>query len=205
MRIPGNTSFKIAALALAASSLCACVDTSLDMNTRQQPQVKAPPIPVALVSVEGAPEPFTNRFQTALATEAKLREIVLVQGTEEPRFKLRGYLSAYEVQGGTAVTWVWDVYDTNARRAQRINGSQVVKRTDAEPWNVVDDTLLRFAASSSMNEVAAYLGSAPPAASIKTAPKAPAPPAPGRPAAPGAAAVAFGANLPRHTLGFDAQ
>lgn len=141
--------------------LTGCVDT-LEPSARK-PLVAAPGVPVALVSLEGAPDAVTGRFQTALTTEAARREIALVQGSETPRYKLKGYLSAYDVEGGTALAWVWDMYDTTERRAKRVDGAQLVKRNSPEPWSVVDDAALQVAASSSMNEVASYLSSAPPA------------------------------------------
>ncbi|MBY0611803.1 MAG: hypothetical protein K2P80_06430 [Beijerinckiaceae bacterium] len=164
-KTPGNAHvhrfLKVFFAASVAIGLTGCVDT-LEPSARK-PLVAAPGVPVALVSLEGAPDTVIGRFQTALGSEAARREIALVQGSETPRYKLKGYLSAYDVEGGTALAWVWDMYDTSERRAKRVDGAQLVKRNSPEPWSVVDDAALQVAASSSMNEVASYLTSAPPA------------------------------------------
>jgi len=140
-----------------ASGLAGCMDT-LEASSGRNALVSAPGVPVALVSVDGLPQPVGARFQSALDAEAKRRQITLVQGSEAPRYKLKGYLSAYEVEGGTALAWVWDMYDTSdEKRARRVDGAQVVKKSSAEPWSSIDDAALQSAAASSMNEVASYL------------------------------------------------
>lgn len=142
---------------MLALGLSGCMDT-LEANNGRRPVVSAPSVPVALVSVDGVPQPVSDRFEAALNTEAKRRQIVLVHGSESPRYKLKGYLSAYEVEGGTALTWVWDMYDsTDEKRTRRVDGSQLVKTASAEPWSSVNDAALQAAAASSMNEVASYL------------------------------------------------
>ena len=168
--------FQLFFVVAVSIGMTGCVDT-LEPSSRK-PQVNAPGVPVALVSLDGAPEAIVGRFQAALSTEATRREISLVQGSETPRYKLKGYLSAYDVEGGTALAWVWDMYDSAERRAKRVDGAQLVKRNGAEPWSVVDDAVLQVAAASSMNEVASYLANAPLASSSPaTAPNAPQRPA----------------------------
>lgn len=166
----------LAAITLLAScGLTGCVDTLEQANTPRRPLVSAAGLSIALVSVDGAPDTVTQRFETALGKEASRREIALVQGSETPRYKLKGYLSAYEVEGGTALSWVWDMYDTTEKRARRVDGAQLVKRNAAEPWSTVDDATLQAAASNSMNEVASYLTNTPsPAAQLASSAGAPA-------------------------------
>ena len=170
--------FVVVSLLAAALGLTGCIDT---LEGSQRRQVNAPGVPVALVSVEGAPDAVVTRFQSALAGEAQRREIGLVQGSEAPRYKMKGYLSAYETEGGTALAWVWDMYDTTEKRAKRLDGAQIVKREGAEPWAVVDDAALQRAAANGMNEVAAYLtGSTTAAAVVSSSQAGAARPAPAR-------------------------
>ncbi len=157
-------------LLTAAFSLTACMETASDLNTirqrsevKQSPlqvQIQAPQIPVTLISLEGAPDSVTAQFNIALMSEAKLRNILLASDKTHVRFKLKGYLSAYSVQRGTSLSWVWDMYDSQAQRAQRIDGSQIIKRTEADPWTAIDDATLKLAASIAMNDVANYLSNA---------------------------------------------
>ena len=160
---------RIGAVLLLALGLAGCIDTLEQGNSARRPLVNAPGVPVALVSLDGAPPSVTQRFETELGKQASRRQIMLVQGSETPRYRLKGYLSAYDVEGGTNVSWVWDMYDTTEKRARRVDGAQLIKRNAAEPWSTVDDDVLLAAASSSMNEVASYLSGAPsPAAQNST-------------------------------------
>jgi hypothetical protein len=137
-----------------------CQDSGLVLAAKGGKRiVVGPSVPVALESMEGAPEAIAPRFSAALASEAQAREIVFVDSANAPRFKLRGYLSAAPgAQGGTMVSWVWDVFDQRLKRAQRASGAESVARSDAaNPWNVVDDALLKRVAARSLDEIASFL------------------------------------------------
>ena len=48
--------------------LVACVETASDFNPSAPPRAKAPAgVPVALISLEGAPEPVIQKLSTAIA------------------------------------------------------------------------------------------------------------------------------------------
>ena len=181
---------KIAAFLIIALSLSGCMETASDLNAMHQKssiqQVQAPNIPVMLVSIDGAPDSKILQLNNIISTEAKQRNIILVAENAQPRFKIKGYISAYGIQGGTALSWVWDVYDTRLQRAQRIDGSTIVKKADVDPWSTIDDTTLKTAASASMNDITVYLASAkieplpaPKKLPEKTAPREPASPVSG--------------------------
>jgi hypothetical protein len=162
--------FNLIVLFTAALSLTACMETASDLNmirqipeskqTPLQVQIQAPQIPVMLISLEGAPDVIIAQFNVALANEAKRRNIFLASDKAQARFKLKGYISAYNIQGGTSLSWVWDVYDSQAQRAQRLDGAQTIKRTEADPWAAIDEATLKLAASIAMNDVANYLSNA---------------------------------------------
>ncbi|MBS7697759.1 MULTISPECIES: hypothetical protein [unclassified Chelatococcus] len=152
--IPGG----IATLTLA---LGACQTNPTAMN--------APPgMPVALESIEGAPDPVKSELSSALASAAAARKVELVSGTDA-RYRLRGYLTAYDRQdGSTELAFVWDVFDGDKRRAKRIEGTSFsvtgsaghAGKTDAgtsDAWTSVDQTVINKVASTSMSEVAGFL------------------------------------------------
>jgi hypothetical protein len=169
-----NIVLKLLSTLLSVSIMClgltACMETASDLNTirqrsdaKQQPlqvQIQAPQVPVTLISLEGAPDTIIAQFNMALLSEAKLRNILLTSDKTQARFKLKGYISAYSAQGGTSMNWVWDMYDSQSQRAQRIDGAQIVKRIEADPWAAIDDVTLKLAASIAMNDVANYLATA---------------------------------------------
>ncbi len=176
MRIHFSKTLQILCIFIFSLSLCACMETASDLSlSREKPQINAPPIPVSLISLEGAPDNITALFNTKLKEEAAKRDIHLVLDTAQPRFKLKGYLSAYSSENSTTISWVWDIYDTRLEHTQRIDGEVQIKQTNADAWNLADDATLKTAASNAMNEIASYLSTAklPPKITPRIAPKPP--------------------------------
>jgi hypothetical protein len=78
-------------------------------------------------------------------------------------YRVRGYLAAKVSSGRTTISWVWDVFDRDEKRALRINGEEVAatskKSAKDDAWNVADDAMLRRIAAASMDQLAAFLTS----------------------------------------------
>lgn len=145
-------------------ALGACQTSPTAMN--------APPgMPIALESIEGAPDAVKSDLSTALASAAAARKVELVSGTDA-RYRIKGYLTAYDRQdGATELAFVWDVFDGDKRRAKRIEGTSfavaggAARAKDAtakdaqanNAWTSVDQTVIDKVASASMNEVAGFL------------------------------------------------
>jgi hypothetical protein len=165
------------ALGLVAALAAACNETT----TAERPPVMAPGVPIAVESVSGAPDTVRGAFTTALSGEASARQVALVDPKTNPRYRVRGYLSAYPTEDGqTALAFVWDVFDAQKRRAQRVTGATVA-RANAGDWSGVDQTTITKAASASMDQIAQFLttrdpaDAAPAPATARTASAAPAP------------------------------
>ena len=149
----------------AALMLAAC-------NTESQPNIAAVQTrgaSVAFASIDGLPQ---GQFQTLvqdLNTEARTRRLAVASREQPSAYRVRGYLAATVDRGKTTISWVWDVFDRNQRRALRISGSETAKAGDG--WQAADNTMLQRIAHGSMGQLAAFLTSpavapeAPPAAS----------------------------------------
>ncbi len=150
-----------AGLGLAASGLTACND--LTEAAPRGPRIMAPGIPVAVESISGAPEALQAHFNNALASEASARQVELVDGKEagkdKARFRIRGYLDAYATDDGkTALAYVWDVFDVQKRRAQRVQGASLRNAAAGDdPWAQMDQGTMARAAADSMNAIAGFL------------------------------------------------
>ena len=88
---------------------------------------------VAFVSVEGAPAAMSASFSQIMTREAKARDIVVAE-PRKARYLVRGYLSAYVTADGAAVEYVWDVFDQDKQRMQRVNDVLEVKGEGDDPW-----------------------------------------------------------------------
>lgn len=123
------------------------------------PAVEAPGVPIALESIEGAPEGVRSRLASAMATEASARRVEFVGADGPARYRVKGYLTAYEDEnGGTNLAFVWDVFDGARTRARRVEGTSLAKATPGtDPWSAVDEAALNKIAARSMNEIAGFL------------------------------------------------
>ena len=114
-------------------------------------------IPVALESIDGAPAPIRTALAEELATAATDRKVDLVGASAEARYRVRGYLSTATENGETKVAYVWDVFDSQKRRAKRLEGSSPVP---AASISSLDKQALATLAQASMGEIADFLSAA---------------------------------------------
>ncbi len=69
---------------------------------------------------------------------------------------MRGYLSASLDEDGAAIEYVWDVFDPDKRRAQRLNDVIAVKGSGDDPWALAGQAALDSVAAKSADDLAAY-------------------------------------------------
>jgi hypothetical protein len=144
-----------------ALALAGCQETTTTAAVR--PRVDAPGVPVSVQSISGAPDQVTTRFASLLGEAAAERKMEIVAGNAPARFRVRGYLTAQPTEDGqTSLAFVWDVYDEAKKRAQRVQGESLGKRSGTEdPWAGIDQTIVAKAASDSMDAIATFLLSVP--------------------------------------------
>ncbi|HKH34629.1 MAG TPA: hypothetical protein VKA80_10795 [Beijerinckiaceae bacterium] len=126
--------------------------------------------PIAFESIEGAPPAVRTALAGELASAASARQVELVGNGVEARYPVWGYLTAEpSSDGGTTLAFVWDVFDSQQRRAQRVTGSSPIKSVSKKnPWDGLDKEALARLAARSMDEIASFLAAA--AANVPTEP-----------------------------------
>jgi len=80
-------------------------------------------------------------------------------------------VSALVERDKTTFAWVWDVYDTDKRRALRITGEEPAaagKRRDA--WTAADEQVLRRMARNGMDQMSGFLNSSEPPPAVAPEP-----------------------------------
>lgn len=115
---------------------------------------------VAFVSVDGPPAAISKNFAEIMRRQATARDIV-VADDKNARYLVRGYLSAYATTDGAALEYVWDVFNKDKQRTQRVNDVLEVKGEGADPWRIVDEAALASVAAKSADDLAAYLSNTP--------------------------------------------
>lgn len=120
---------------------------------------------IAIESIDGPPPALTRKLAATLGEEAEVRQLVVVPREEAAQYRVRGYLSTRVERDKTTISWVWDVYGADKRRALRITGEEPSENTNRDAnkrddWAAVDDRVLRRIARSGMDRILVYLNSA---------------------------------------------
>ena len=114
---------------------------------------------VAFESIDGLPPGQFRELVQALNDEAQTRRLAVMSRESPSAYRVRGYLAAKVAKRETTISWVWDVFDRDDRRALRIAGEETTKGRRHDAWSAADDAMLRRIASSSMDQLAAFLTS----------------------------------------------
>ncbi|MGJ4911974.1 hypothetical protein ACQR10_19365 [Bradyrhizobium sp. HKCCYLRH2060] len=152
---------------------------------------------IAFEQIDGPPPQIFDRMVSVLDSESKLRSLAIVSREAPAAYRVRTYLSAQVVGGKGVIAWVFDVYDRNQQRALRLSGEEPVGRGGRDPWNNVDDMVLRkiaqagFSGLSNMLNGTAPVDGAPPVAPATRGP-AVAVAEPASPASGGTSVAALG-------------
>ena len=138
--------------AVAALALAGCETDQQGMANSVQPRGAT----VAFDSIDGLPATQFRTLVNNLNQEAQSRRIAVLPRAQTVAYRVRGYFAAAVEKGRTTVSWVFDVFDRDERRALRISGSAPVSGKD---WAAADSDLMQQVAQSSMNELAGFLTS----------------------------------------------
>lgn len=119
---------------------------------------------IAIESIEGPPPVLASKLATDLTEAAEARQLTIVSSEDQANYRVRGYISTHVERGKTSVSWVWDIYDADMRRAARITGEEPSsgKAGGGKPrseWTSVDDRVLRRIAQSGMDRILIFLNS----------------------------------------------
>ncbi|MFI4971484.1 MAG: hypothetical protein ACHP7H_02285 [Hyphomicrobiales bacterium] len=140
--------------AICAMALAACTQDG-------QPGIAGQPrgATVAFESIDGPPPGQFRELVQALNNEAQTRRLAVMSRENPSTYRVRGYLAAKVTKRETTISWVWDVFDRDDRRALRITGEEAAKGRHRDAWSAADDEMLRRIARSSMDQLAAFLTS----------------------------------------------
>ena len=146
-------------LAAACMAVAGCTpEDQLSLNVAQPRGAS-----VAFESIDGPPPAQFGRLVEDLNAEAQSRRLAVISRENPSAYRVRGYLAAETAKGKTKISWTWDVFDRDERRALRISGEETVKSRLAgrhhDAWTLADDAMLHRIAHSSMDKLAAFLTS----------------------------------------------
>ncbi|NPU11259.1 hypothetical protein HL667_20055 [Bradyrhizobium sp. 83012] len=157
-----------ALLIAAAATLGGCASSSGPSNAYAMAPSSSGAT-IAFEQIDGPPPQIFDRMVSVLDSESKLRSLAVVSREAPAAYRVRTYLSAQVVSGKSVIAWVFDVYDRNQQRALRLSGEEPVGRGGRDPWNNVDDMVLRKIAQAGFSGLANMLNGAPPSESAPPA------------------------------------
>lgn len=134
---------------------------SADSPVRLVPTGYSPaPAAVAITEIEGAPDALLARFRSSFDAAAQKSDVTLADQSSA-RYLARGYLSAFLVEGGARLTYVFDIYDRKNHRAQRLNDEIALQGQATDPWALVEPAAVDALARRGAEALAAYLSYTP--------------------------------------------
>jgi hypothetical protein len=165
----------VAALLIAsAATLGGCATSSGSASNAYAMAPASDGATIAFEQIDGPPPQIFDRMVSVLDSESKLRSIAVVSREAPAAYRVRTYLSAQVVSGKSVIAWVFDVYDRNQQRALRLSGEEPVGRGGRDPWNNVDDMVLRKIAQAGFSGLAGMLNGSAPSESAPPAARGPA-------------------------------
>lgn len=105
------------------------------------------PPTIAIIAMAGVPPDRAGVLADALAEEAGLRDIAIVQGNFSDGYQLAGNFQAVFEGGGVRVIYTWVLTGNTGGELHRINGQELVAAPNADPWAGVSDIILKRMAS----------------------------------------------------------
>jgi hypothetical protein len=114
---------------------------------------------VAFESIDGPPPGQFRQLVQDLNTEAQSHRLAVLSRESPSAYRVRGYIAAKVAKNQATISWVWDVFDRDQRRAFRITGEETAKGQYRDAWTAADEAMLNRIAQSSITQLASFLTS----------------------------------------------
>jgi hypothetical protein len=118
---------------------------------------------VAFESIDGPPPQVFDRMVGVLDSESRLRNLQVVSREGAASYRVKSYLAAQVSRGQATIAWVWDVYDRDQQRAQRLSGEEPAGKAGRDAWTAADDLVLRKIAQAGFSGLSAMINGTAPA------------------------------------------
>ena len=145
-------------------ALAGCADTTTSPQTALAPVVRREganlsAAPIALLTLQGAPDGPAADFEAALKRELTARGVE-TGAPKAAHFFLRGYLAARPNADGAEFSYVFDVFDRMRVRVTRLDAAFAVKGA-GDAWSLMNDKTVDALAAQSADDIAAWLSQTP--------------------------------------------
>lgn len=91
----------------------------------------------------GAPKSVARELSKSLGLRVAQQALPVVQrDNAKVTHRVKGYFSASQSGQNCVVSYVWDIFDANGKRINRVTGSQKTAMVGADPWQAVTAPVL---------------------------------------------------------------
>lgn len=107
---------------------------------------------IRFLPIIGAPVEAVTPLSRQLGAEARSRGLT-IKSSSDPNSEhiLKGYFSAFDNGGTTAIVYVWDVLDGSGARLHRIQGQEAAGPAGGDPWATVPASVMQTIATRTMD------------------------------------------------------
>ena len=165
--------------ALICAGLAGCGTSNiLGGNSEPMPAIAAAPPPpqpapqtkLALAPIVGAPEAINSQMATQLQGSLEKQRVVVVKPGDKADYTLRGYMVAAKEKTNVKVSYIWDLTDPAGKRANRIQGEEMVKAGTGDVWSSVSTQVTQTISDKTATSLAASIASLSPSTTNASAP-----------------------------------
>lgn len=125
---------------------------------------------VTLAPIVGAPEAVGSQMAAQLQSALEKQRVQVAQAGEKSDYTLRGYMVAAKEKTNIKVSYIWDLTDPAGKRANRIQGEEMVKAGTGDVWTAVSPQVTQTISEKTATSLAASLASLTPSTSTAGAP-----------------------------------
>jgi len=148
--------FLVGLLTLLAAGCSSSDQTAQAPDELAPTQTKEVTSSIAMAPV-AAPGSVSSKMGKMLAGAAKEKSIP-IKDSDKADYTVRGYLVASPEPEGTKVSYIWDVTDSNGKRAHRFSGEEMIdKRVSGDPWAAVEEKAMRKIAVTTADKLYQWL------------------------------------------------
>lgn len=163
---------RLALAALLMVGLAGCETSTNLLGSSSAPNASIAPAPqqaqpqpvsqskVALAPIVGAPDAVNKQISSQLTTSLAQQRVLVASGADRADYTLRGYMVAAKEKQGVKVSYIWDLTDPAGKRANRIQGEELVSGGDGrDPWSAVSPQLVQTISDKTATSLASALSS----------------------------------------------
>lgn len=112
---------------------------------------------VTFAPIVGAPTTVSQPLAQKVAAAAAQKNIAIAPTGQPSQYTVRGYVVAAPTNGGSKLSYIWDIFDAAGKRRKRYVGEELIPgKAGSDPWANVTTPVIDRIASRSATQLASF-------------------------------------------------